>query len=132
MEVLKNQLCFFNLQFVLQEAHGTYNTITKDLMFVCPHCPISTIVGPFITRISLSMHYKDLFSFCPHAKQFHFKSCKKHNKKHTFHTLKELLAYMKKVLRIYQIPHLEGRPTISSEGIEIPVLLNRSEKYCFL
>ena len=77
------------------------------------------------------MHYKDFFSFCPHSKQFHFKSCKKH-KKHTFHTLKELLTYMRKVLRIYQIPHLEDRPTISNEGIEIPVLLNRSEKYCFL
>ena len=39
---------------------------------------------------------------------------------------------MGKVLRIYKIPHLNGRPTISNEGIEIPVLLNRSEKYCFL
>ena len=39
---------------------------------------------------------------------------------------------MRKVLRIYKIPHLNGRPTISNEGIKIPVLLNRSEKYYFL
>ena len=83
-------------------------------------------------RISLSIDYKDLFSFCSHSKWFHFRPCKKHNKKHTFHTLKELLAHMGKVLRIYKIPHLDGRPTISNEGIKIPVLLNRSEKYCFL